>query len=376
MKLGMVGGVLACIVFTSACSDRNPSLTPTADAASIAADSTPTASVATPRPTEVPSPFANTQPVAWAQCAPMLTPRSRPTATQLTDGRVLVIGGSDASEGELFSPNTANWSGVPGPTVLRREHSAQRLRDGRVIVFGGLNAGTRTEIFDPKTNGWNLGPDLPRRFTPSSESFALRDGRVLAFGGPLLTQGPAQLFVLDAAATRWTDLGTVGESTLGDAVLLSDGTILATNHEQSSVTYLLYDYELQSILARGPMPGPVSLATLQGSKAVAVGNDGSTDLFDVRTRAWAKGPIMPNVRFRPALVSTGSAVVAIGSRVPADAATAAAVTSFDGHSWKVLTPLNSNRTDETVITLADGRILVIGGRTGQQSLQTCELSRS
>ena len=377
--LALAGVMVACLSFTYACRDRSASpspipRTPFGTAASTSSASPTTTQAPVPSPTVVPSRTGGIVPLGWARCSAMLAPRSAHTATQLADGRVLVVGGSDVSEAETFDPDTGRWTSVPGPSGPRREHGAQRLWDGRVIVFGGLDAGARTDIFDPKTNSWSPGPELPPSFTPLSQSFALPDGRLLALGRPLVTQGPAQLFVLDAAATRWTRLGTVGDATLGDAVLLSDGTILATNVDRDSVSYVVYDYEHQSVVARGTLTSRVSLASLQGARAVSIAGDGSTAVFDAASRTWAKGPAMPNARSRPFLVSAGTGVLAIGARVPADAVAAAAVSGFDGASWTVLTPLNSGRQDEAVLTIRDGRVLVTGGRTGQQSLDICEIS--
>ena len=64
------------------------------------------------------------------------------TATLLSDGRVLVVGGtSDFSSGlataEIYDPSTGIWTLTGNLITGRRTHTAALLRDGRVIVAGG-----------------------------------------------------------------------------------------------------------------------------------------------------------------------------------------------------------------------------------------------
>ena len=71
--------------------------------------------------------------------------RSGHQATLLTDGRVLVTGGSDEGGkaiglAEIFNPVTGWWSVAAANLVRRLGHSASLLRDGRVLVVGDLAA--------------------------------------------------------------------------------------------------------------------------------------------------------------------------------------------------------------------------------------------
>src|SRR5439155_9866011 len=62
------------------------------------------------------------------------------TATLLADGRVLIVGGENASgpvsEAELFDPALATFSVVANSLVPRTDHAATLLTDGRVLVTG------------------------------------------------------------------------------------------------------------------------------------------------------------------------------------------------------------------------------------------------
>lgn len=128
----------------------------------------------------------------------MATPRDRPTATLLPDGRVLIAGGQDGAEGprlaELFDPHTECFTPLASPLIqARMAHSDALLPDGRILLAGGwsppLQATTAsTECFDPMTDRFTLGPALPQ----SCHDFALiafPDGLVLAAGGKQVEKG-------------------------------------------------------------------------------------------------------------------------------------------------------------------------------------------
>lgn len=110
------------------------------------------------------------------------------TATRLNDGRVLIVGGSDAPNSvEIFDPESEQFAEVYSLRFPRSGHSATLMADGRVLVAGGevglKNAGLAyAEVFDPMT-GWfkTVGAMVERR--KSHGAVLLLDGRVLLVGG-------------------------------------------------------------------------------------------------------------------------------------------------------------------------------------------------
>jgi hypothetical protein len=65
-------------------------------------------------------------------------------ATLLSDGRVLVAGGLDASaqglaRSETYDPVSGRFSRAGSMAVGRSSHTATLLPDGRVLVTGGVN---------------------------------------------------------------------------------------------------------------------------------------------------------------------------------------------------------------------------------------------
>src|SRR3954467_444542 len=99
-------------------------------------------------------------------------------ATLLADGRVLLSGGyvtpppqatariAATATSEIFDPATGKFSTTNSMQVARVDHSALLLRDGRVLVVAGFRAEdgdgiAQTELFDASTGTWSAGPLVP-----------------------------------------------------------------------------------------------------------------------------------------------------------------------------------------------------------------------
>jgi hypothetical protein len=147
----------------------------------------------------------------FSTTGPMKSARAGHAATRLSDGRVLVTGGSNGSVGlasaELYDPSTGSFSPAGSMTADRESHSSTLLADGRVLIAGGMHdpgpvacAGaaciamvgttdlTSAEIYDPATGKFSrTGSMATPRSIPAA--ILLQDGRVLVAGG-FTNQGP------------------------------------------------------------------------------------------------------------------------------------------------------------------------------------------
>src|SRR5215475_4657920 len=160
---------------------------------------------------------------SWTATAPMSTARATPTATALSNGRILVVGGATA---ELYDPVAGAWS--PAGTLSQPRSGyfvAVRLADGRVLAAGGQYTAS-AELYDPATNSWaptgsmNVGRD-------SFTGTLLRDGRVLVVGGNSLNSVQASAELYDPVTGRWTVTGSLpAPRWRHTATLLPDGTVL------------------------------------------------------------------------------------------------------------------------------------------------------
>ena len=127
----------------------------------------------------------------------MAAARALHQATLLPDGRVLMSGGfglppSPGAPGpehaEVYDPASGTFSTAGDLQVGRFLHSAILLTDGRVLVVGGTaspgdrSAVALTELYDPATSAWTPGPTMQPAL-PGATATLLGNGKVLIFGG-------------------------------------------------------------------------------------------------------------------------------------------------------------------------------------------------
>lgn len=179
----------------------------------------------------------------------MTLPRAHHTATELADGDVLVVGGSEALDGTVGATATAErWDRAGRIFVAtgslgtaRQDHTATRLADGSVLVIGGRTGTCRppgfcgvplatAERYDPATATFEPAGALaaPRY---GHTAVVLADGSVLVAGG----WTPEGAFPVEAGTYERYDPATgaftvVGGMRLGrarhTATLLNDGRVL------------------------------------------------------------------------------------------------------------------------------------------------------
>ncbi len=191
---------------------------------------------------------------SWRRVGDLKMPVSDATAAQLTDGRVLIAGGtvplaqpvhlSDGSTSyfgftnaaEVFDPQTAAWT-VVGPMHVARGNAALvGLPGGKALVAGGCAFATQrfdsggalagAEVFDPATAAWTITGSLPSARC-GADGVLLHDGRVLMLGGA--TSNFQQAYVndavlYDARTGRWSDAGSV-VSGASQPSMLADGRV-------------------------------------------------------------------------------------------------------------------------------------------------------
>ena len=76
--------------------------------------------------------------------------RTAPTATLLSSGKVLIVGGNTSGlVAELYDPASGNFSDTGSTTILRAGHTATPLLNGQVLIAGGGTASA--EVYDPAT---------------------------------------------------------------------------------------------------------------------------------------------------------------------------------------------------------------------------------
>jgi Galactose oxidase, central domain len=187
---------------------------------------------------------------SFTKAGDMTTGRTEHTASLLPSGQVLIAGGwnghlPDASDDppwnpewvELFDPATARFSPSAVMSATRYGHQALQLSDGRVLLLGGIpqvqNLHWETphpdyaEIFDPVAGRFSAGPEVgtvQSRYTATM----LLDGGVLLAGGAE-TSAVKSAAVLDLGQGRLSPIpGMSVARREHTATRLVDGRVLLT----------------------------------------------------------------------------------------------------------------------------------------------------
>lgn len=164
------------------------------------------------------------------------TPRRYATATVLGNGKVLVAGGSDSmntfATAEVYDPATDQWSAagqMTGSPANRDRHTATLLSNGKVMVVGGLNGmgvNNTSSFYDPNTNAWTAGPNISR-YRYGHTATTLNDGRVLVVGGygGGVYHNSAEIYT--PVTNSWSNTSNMIVARYGaTATLLADGRVL------------------------------------------------------------------------------------------------------------------------------------------------------
>jgi N-acetylneuraminic acid mutarotase len=134
----------------------------------------------------------------WTKKAAMPGPPKHHTASTELDGKIYILGGRIAGNGEpaeindsltnfddnlQYDPERNSWSALE-PMPIRRSGFTASTLDGQIFVFGGQGlegAIKNVERYDPETNQWYTEPDMPTKRT-SPTSVASSD-KIFVLGG-------------------------------------------------------------------------------------------------------------------------------------------------------------------------------------------------
>jgi hypothetical protein len=215
-------------------------------------------------------------PGTFVQTGSMTSSRSAHTATLLSDGQVLIAGGSMhlpqqfgggsvLASAELYDPRAGTFRSAREMTTARRMHSATLLPDDRVLIVGGYDEGgtalASAELFDPATGTFSATGSLITA-RAGHTAILLRTGAVLVIGG-YGTRGfpnlaPAELYDPASGVFRAAGeyVGSGGCDFCAPAVLLPDGTVLFAGQSPAQV----YDPLSNSFSPGGAMSDELSSA--------------------------------------------------------------------------------------------------------------------
>jgi hypothetical protein len=172
------------------------------------------------------------------------------TATTLKNGTILAAGGDDGTSAGTAAMSSvaiytdgSGWATAESMKVARFDHAAVRLSDGKILVAGGSDATgaalASAEIYDPATGHWTLTGSMGTARYGLTLTL-MNNGYVLAAGGYSSSSSPAlnTAEVYDPTAGVWTPTGSMlyGRR-YQSATLLNDGSVLVAGGRASDSDY-------------------------------------------------------------------------------------------------------------------------------------------
>ncbi|ATB28112.1 Kelch repeat-containing protein [Melittangium boletus] len=249
------------------------------------------------------------------------------TATVLPSGKVLALsgrlGGPSAwrSSAEVYDPATRTWTSANVMSTPRGYHTATLLDSGKVLVVGGESSQGATdsvEVYDPDTNTWSSeAPVSPPRWGHTATR--LHSGRVLVLGG---TSAPGTVSQdareYDPSTHAWSSVAAMPRARSGHiAVRLYSGKVLVLGGGSDAVD--IYDPYGATPWTSGPAlasgNSAASATLLYSGEVLVTRSTGQASLYDPSTNTWlAAGALTaPLAAHAVTFLHTGQVLVTGGS---------------------------------------------------------------
>ena len=337
------------------------------------------------------------------------SPRYQHTATLLSNGTVLITGGLTASattpatistlaSAELYDPTTLAFAATGNMTTSRQSHTATLLSNGNVLISGGSNTGPEfasAELYDPTTGAFTATGSMSTGRAAHTATL-LSNGKVLIAGGYDSSGTPstsAELY--DATTGVFTPTGSMSTARQAHtATLLGNGKVLIAGGGNSTSGELasaeLYDPSTGTFSTTGSMTDPRYSHTatlLNTGKVLVAGGYGlmptcstspvlnSAELYDPTTGTFTATGSMNTPRFNhtATLLNNNIVLAAAGDRGPiynlecnplvADPHILPSADLYDpvAGTFSHADDLIAERELHTATLLNDGTVLIAGG---------------
>jgi len=336
-------------------------------------------------------------PNTWAAtCSTMEIDRDRHSVTPLAFGQTLIAGGShwvfDPSKpswyevavdaAEVFDEHTGEFISTMGTlNVARTGHTATRLSSGKVLLVGGLpdylsdgDAAHTSEIYSPITQSFGFGPAMVVPRAGGHAAILLPDGRVLISGGldGLCYCATNLAEAYQPASNRFVPVGSMTMVRSGHtATVLADGKVLIAGGEvadgQITSSAELFNPATGTTTPVGNMTiGRVKHAAVRmadGRVSLGGGNSASIEIYNPATRTFAAaGPLSFTTNERPVAALLASGKIAFAHEYFVDVYNPA--TGTVSTSPPAYTPGDAFPEGGSGALLNDGLFLWSGGDAG------------
>lgn len=346
----------------------------------------------------------------WTNTASLNVSRYEQTATMLTNGKVLVVGGYPGTtfiplnSAELYDPASGSWTNTGALNVARVFHTATLLGNGEILVSGGFGSQgylASAELYNPAAGTWTLISNAMTTARGYHTATLLPDGKVLVaggFNGSYLSS--AELY--DPIAGAWTATSNAMTSSRGyfSATLLPNGLVLAAGGITDTNIQAGADL-FNPVSCTWTNAGMLNMARarhtatlLPNGEVLIAGGDGPTFALSVSptTELYAAAPspglgtwtntgFLNVARFEATqTLLPGGKVLLAGGYSTQGPTNAAELYDPGAGKWSLTGSLATARGNHTATLLPDGNVLVAGGVTtspfSSSVLTSTELYRS
>lgn len=332
-------------------------------------------------------------PGTFAATGSMATPRASHTATLLTNGMVLIAGGSADFTGplaaaELYDPDKGTFSPAGAMTSARMGHTATVLPDGKVLIAGGAVSADQSfvpsngaEIYDPSTGAFAVTGNMLFGHV-CQQAVLLGNGKVLIVVGSGANGGPSNSELYDPATGTFAPAGTYATNTFdfntcqgGVAALLPDGKVLIVwegTHAE------IYDPDAGSFTATATPRSaqyfddglPAAALLLNGQVLVAGGADvwemyASAESYDPSIGTYTATGSMATGRAEntATLLPDGTVLMAGSALFGGGALASAELYDPVAGAFTPTGEMTTTRSMHTATLLNNGGVLIAGGST-------------
>ena len=292
------------------------------------------ATASTPTPTPPPTGL----PTGWTRLADLPSGVAKFGVAAL-GGKIYVAGGYDTRKSLMvYDIATDGWT--VGPALPRGTDNVAAVAAGDKLVAIGGEASNAFQVFDPGCGQWSAGPTLPR--VGFACAAAVLGGRVHMVGGwnysNTTSASLASHSVFDLATQSWTSAAPLAAARNAAGAAAIDGRLfvvggrspgIRASDQQSLASLEIYTPTADQWLAAAPMPtarGSLAVVALAG-RLYALGGESTPgtvsdamERFDPVAQSWSMLPTMPYRSHGLGAVAVGDAIYVMGGFTgPADA---------------------------------------------------------